>query len=81
MKSVCLKRSLVSRVGASVATGSLFLTLASSALAQSATSSSKGGTSSSLPSAGSVEITYAIFIAGSVLFILGAIKFFFTLKD
>lgn len=52
-----------------------FLTLASNAFAQAATSgASKGGTSGALPAAGTTEITYAIFIVGVVLFVFGMLK-------
>lgn len=58
--------------------GTALLSFASNALAQlSSTSSatSKGGTTSSLPNAGTGEITYVIFVFGVMLFVLGTIKF------
>lgn len=52
-----------------------FLTLASNVFAQAATSgAAKGGTSGALPSAGTTEITYAIFVVGVVLFVFGMLK-------
>lgn len=76
MISVCSRGSLVRKlIGISSAVG-ISLTLATSAFAQTATgSASKGGTESSLPSAGTTEITYAIFAFGVVLFVFGIMRF------
>ncbi len=54
-----------------------------SAIAQtSATSSaSKGGTSSSLPTAGNTEVTYLIFGLGVALFVVGMMKLVRNLRD
>lgn len=53
-----------------------YLALASQTFAQSSSTASagKGGTSSSLPSAGTTELTYFFFIAGVVLFVFGTLK-------
>ena len=66
-----------------IATGALsYLALASSTFAQSATSSgSKGGTSSSLPDAGTTEITYLLFMAGVVLFVFGTLKLVASFRE
>ena len=70
-----MKRSLPKIAGISTS-AITFLTLASNVLAQSSTASAtKGGTSSSLPDAGTTEITYFIFVAGVVLFVFGTLKF------
>lgn len=62
-----------------------FLFFTFNAYAQEATlSGSKGGIESSsgaLPNAGSSFITYAIFVAGLSLFLIGSIKLVFSLRD
>lgn len=84
MISVCQKKSFVRKligVGASVG---FSLTLAGNVFAQSATGSSslsKGGTSSALPSAGSTEITFAIFAFGVMLFVFGTLKLVKSFQD
>lgn len=76
MVSVCLKKSLVCKIAGIGSDLVVFLTLATNAFAQTATGSaaSKGGTSSSLPTAGTTEITYAIFAFGVILFVFGTMK-------
>ncbi|HSX18555.1 MAG TPA: hypothetical protein VLE91_00310 [Candidatus Saccharimonadales bacterium] len=68
---------------ASVVSSTLaYLALATNAFAQSATSSApKGGTSGSLPSAGSTEITYLLFVGGIVLFVFGTLKLVTSFKE
>lgn len=51
-----------------------FLTLTANVFAQTATSSAKGGTTSSLPKGGSTELTYLFFLGGLVLFVFGMMK-------
>lgn len=66
----------------SLASTIVYLALTSGVFAQSSTSSaSKGGTSGSLPSAGTTEITYAIFIAGVLLFVFGTLKLVASFRE
>lgn len=66
----------ISRALISSGTVISLLSIATNALAQlSSTDSSKGGTSSSLPDAGTTDITYMIFVFGVMLFVFGTIKF------
>lgn len=59
-----------------------YLVFATNTFAQSATSSaSKGGTDSSLPSAGTTEITYFLFMAGVVLFVFGTLKLVASFRE
>lgn len=82
MKSVCLRKSLVSKIGGAVSAAAVSLTLATNTFAQLASSSAgKGGTDSSLPSAGSTELTYLIFIFGSVLFVVGSLRLLLSYRD
>lgn len=75
MVSVCLGKSYIKKIAGVATSLGISLTLATSAFAQSATeSASKGGTSSSLPSAGTTEITYAFFGFGVLLFVVGTMK-------
>lgn len=68
-------RSKLPKVIGFVSSTAGFLTLATSVFAQSATNgAAKGGTSGALPDAGTTEITYAIFIVGVVLFVMGMLK-------
>lgn len=64
------------------------LTLASNVMAQSkndfllgASTASAGATTSALPNAGSANITYMIFAAGLLLFVVGTIKFLLSFKN
>jgi len=54
--------------------GVYFLLLAQEVLAQIATEEAKGGTSGALPDAGTTEITYALFVGGLLLFVVGTLK-------
>lgn len=76
MNSVCLGSSVVKKAIGVVSSLGVSLTLATNALAQTAatSSASKGGTSSSLPNAGSTEVTYLIFGFGVLLFVFGMLK-------
>lgn len=66
---------ILPRIGGIASSTITFLTLASSVFAQTATSgAAKGGTSGALPNAGMTEITYAIFMAGVILFVFGMMK-------
>lgn len=50
----------------------------------SAVSTGKGGgesTASSLPNAGSTELTYIIFVAGAVLFVFGMLKLVLSYRE
>lgn len=68
-------------VGFSTSLG-FWLTLASGALAQSATSSgSKGGTGGALPNAGTTELTYILFVGGVILFVFGMLRLVASLRD
>ena len=63
-------------------TGVFWLTVVQNALAQTATAgASKGGTSGALPSAGSTEMTYLIFIGGVLLFIVGTLKLILSYRS
>ncbi len=62
------------KVVGTIATALTYLALAPNTFAQATSSAGKGGTSSSLPSAGSTELTYLLFIGGVVLFVFGTIK-------
>lgn len=60
----------------------LALAIAKSALAQTATQSAgKGGTTSSLPDAGTTELTYILFIGGVLLFVIGTLKIALSFRD
>ncbi len=80
MKLSSLRKSISSKavgVSSAVTTSLLF---AQYALAQTSTgttgttTTTKGSTASSLPAAGTTEITYLLFIGGVVLFVIGTIK-------
>lgn len=60
-----------------------YLALSANVFAQSSstTSAGKGGTSSSLPSAGTTELTYFFFIAGVVLFVFGTLKLVASFRE
>ncbi len=59
-----------------------YLAIVTNTFAQSATNSApKGGTSGSLPSAGSTDITYMLFIFGIVLFVFGTLKLVTSFKE
>lgn len=83
MKLSSLRKSLSSKaVGFSSALATS-LYFAQSVLAQTSTgttgtttttTTTKGGTASSLPAAGTTELTYLLFIGGAVLFVIGALK-------
>lgn len=66
----------LARLAVISSTASLWLTLASNVLAQSATGSAtgKGGTTGALPNAGSTELTYILFLGGVLLFVFGTLK-------
>ena len=76
-------KSAISRIIGFFVSCALWLGLAQAAFAQtsSTASASKGGTASSLPAAGSTELTYIIFIAGAVLFVIGAVKLVLSFRD
>lgn len=58
------------------------LLFAKSVFAQAATAgASKGGTGSSLPNAGSTELTYLLFLGGMVLFVFGTLKLILSYRD
>ena len=83
MNSVCLRSPLIRKaIGVSTSLG-VSLTLAGNAFAQTAStgSASKGGTSSSLPDAGSTELTYLIFGFGVLLFVVGMMKLVKSFRD
>lgn len=79
MKLSVLRKSLSSKAGISsaIATSLLF---AQNILAQTSTgtttttTTTKGGTASSLPAAGTTELTYLLFVFGVVLFVVGTLK-------
>jgi len=58
-----------------------YLALATNTFAQATGSASKGGTSSSLPNAGSTELTYLLFVGGVVLFVFGTIKLVLSYRE
>lgn len=63
--------------------GALWLASATSAFAQSTATSSatKGGTSSSLPAAGTTELTYFLLIGGAILFTIGSLKLILSIRE
>lgn len=67
---------LIARITGTGISLTLISQLAKNALAQTAStaSASKGGTSSSLPEAGTTELTYLIFGFGVMLFVFGMMK-------
>ncbi|MEK7581392.1 MAG: hypothetical protein AAB512_03855 [Patescibacteria group bacterium] len=88
MSSVCLKGSLIKKTVGVLTSLGVSLTLASSAFAQTASTASSsltkgglGGTESALPSAGSTEITYIIFGAGTLLFIYGMMRLVASFRE
>lgn len=73
-----MKIARITTVASSV---SLWLTLAASTFAQEATESApKGGTNGALPSAGSTELTYIIFVGGVLLFVFATMKFILSFR-
>lgn len=59
-----------------------FVTLAKNVFAQTATNgAAKGGTSGALPSAGSTELTYILFIGGVILFVFGTLKLILSYRE
>lgn len=58
----------------------LFLIKAGGVFAQSATSGA-GATSGALPSAGSTEITYFVFLGGVALFVFGTLKLILSYRE
>jgi len=72
------KIARLSAVSSSIA---IYLGIIANAFAQTASdSASKGGTGSSLPNAGSTELTYALFIGGALLFVFGTLKLVLSFK-
>lgn len=78
------------RVAAVLGSAASYLAFASNAFAQVASTGSANfgvgvgggsGTASSLPNAGSTDLTYAIFLGGAVLFVFGMIKLVSSYKD
>jgi hypothetical protein len=81
MKIACFKSS-VGRIIGFFSSLLLWLSLSENVFAQTATgSASKGGTSGSLPNAGSTEITYFLFIGGLILFVVGTLKLALSFKE
>ncbi len=87
MHSVCLSSITRKTAGVLSALG-VSLTLASNAFAQTSATSSPvltkgglGGSSSSLPSAGSTDITFLIFGFGILLFVVGMMKLVSSFRD
>ncbi len=76
-------KKVVARIVGAGTSLTLLSQFVSNVLAQtsSTSSASKGGTSSSLPSAGSTEITYLVFGFGVVLFVFGMMKLVKSFKD
>ena len=79
-----MKKSAIAKITGVSTSAVLWLTLASSALAQTPSTSSattKGGTSSSLPAAGSTELTYFLLLGGAILFVFGVVKLVLSFRD
>lgn len=79
-----MKKSAIAKITGVSTSAILWLTLASSAFAQTsstASATSKGGTTSSLPAAGSTELTYFLLLGGAILFVIGAIKLVLSFRD
>lgn len=84
MNSVCFKSSIVKKAIGVASSLGVSLTLATSAFAQTASTGSattKGGTSSSLPAAGSTELTYLVFGFGVLVFVAGMMKLVKSFRD
>lgn len=75
----------LARIITSASVSSVFLALAKSAFAQTATLSADtgggAGTDSALLDAGTKEITYLLFFAGLILFVFGSLKIVASLRD
>lgn len=85
MKLSSLRKSAASRaIGFSSALATSLM-LAGNVLAQTSTTgtstTTKGGTSSSLPAAGTTELTYIIFGVGLILFVVGTIKLALSFRE
>lgn len=79
-----MAKSAISRIIGVFSSITLWLALAQGVLAQTsstASAGSKGGTTSSLPAAGTTEWTYLIFIGGAILFVIGAVKLVLSFRD
>lgn len=77
-----MTKKLARIIGILASAVSLLSIFAQTAFAQAASSSAgKGGTSSSLPSAGSTDLTYILFIGGVLLFVIGTLKLVLSFKD
>ncbi len=77
-------KSAIPKIIGFLASCALWLGLAQAAFAQASSTASagaKGGTTSSLPSAGTTEWTYLIFIAGAVLFVIGAVRLVLSYRE
>ena len=82
MNVACFKSSLITRVSAAVGLVLVWLSFSANVFAQSATESAgKGGTSGALPNTGSTEITYALFIGGVILFVLGTLRLVLSFRE
>ncbi|MBI4037434.1 hypothetical protein HY382_00110 [Candidatus Curtissbacteria bacterium] len=79
----------LARIAAAASSIVGFLTMATSAFAQFATDSAVvdltgtggGATDSALPDAGTIQITYIIFIAGLVLFLVAMMRMLLAFRD
>lgn len=69
------------RVIGIASTAFTYFSFATNTFAQATGSASKGGTGSSLPSAGSTELTYLFFIGGVVLFVFGTMKLVLSYRE
>jgi len=79
-----MKRSAIVKITGISSSAILWLTFASSVLAQTSSTTSattKGGTTSSLPAAGSTELTYFLLIGGVALFVIGAVKLVASFRE
>ncbi len=79
MKIFSLRKSAISYIVGIFSALFIYLILAQNVLAQTTgttttTTTTKGGTAAALPNAGTTEITYALFLGGVLLFVIGAIK-------
>ncbi|MBI2599134.1 hypothetical protein HYW40_02870 [Candidatus Curtissbacteria bacterium] len=61
--------------------GNVFAQSKSDFLLGASTASAVGGTGSGLPAAGSTSLTYIIFVAGLILFVVGMLKLILSYRS
>ena len=84
MKLSSLRKSVASRVIGFSSALATSLMLAGNVLAQTSTgvsTTTKGGTSTALPDAGTTELTFLIFGVGLILFVAGTVKLALSFRE